>query len=61
MNLSYEKAVEELETVVDKLSAGRSSLDEMMALYERGTALVRHCESLLDAYEKRLDKAEAQA
>jgi len=61
MDLPYEKAVAELETVVDKLSAGSSSLDEMMALYERGTVLVRHCESLLDAYEKRLDKAEAPA
>ena len=56
--LSYEKAAQELEEVVEKLAAGRISLDEMMCLYERGKALSKHCQSLLDAYEKRLEIVE---
>ncbi len=58
MELSFENAVKELEEVVEKLSAGKVSLDEMMRLYERGTALTKHCQALLDAYEKRLETFE---
>ncbi len=57
MELSYENAIKELEEIIEKLSAGNASLDDMMKLYERGTALTKHCQTILDAYEKRLEIA----
>ncbi len=51
--LTYEQAFAELETVVSELEADKSSLDEVMALFERGQALARYCTRLLDqAYLK---------
>ncbi len=58
MKLSFEDAIKELEELLAKLSAGNVSLDEMMKLYERGTVLTKHCQSLLDSYEKRLEVVE---
>ena len=49
--LSYEKAFGELEGVVRKLDAGDLSLDESLALFERGQTLAARCTSLLDQAE----------
>ncbi len=49
--LSFEKAFAELETIVAKLESGELSLDESLALFERGQALAAQCNSLLDAAE----------
>jgi exodeoxyribonuclease VII small subunit len=46
--LTYEQAFAELEAVVSELEADRSSLDEVMALFERGQELARYCTRLLD-------------
>lgn len=51
--LSYEQAFAELESIVNALEedASRNPLEEAMALFERGQALVKHCSDLLDAAE----------
>lgn len=51
--LTYEKAFDELETIVNALEgeASRNPLEEAMALFERGQALVKRCSELLDGAE----------
>ena len=49
--LSFESAFAELETLVQQLETGNLPLDEAMALFERGTALVAHCNDKLDSAE----------
>lgn len=46
--INYEKSVARLEEIVDKLESGSLSLEEMMKLYEEGTALAAKCAKKLD-------------
>jgi exodeoxyribonuclease VII small subunit len=46
--LPYEQAYSELEEIVSALEIGEQSLEQALALFERGQALARHCASLLD-------------
>ena len=57
--VSYEQAREELVEVVRKLEAGGTTLEESLALWERGEELAAICQQWLDGARKRL--AEAQA
>ena len=54
---SYEEAREELIEVVRTLEAGGTTLEESLALWERGEALARTCQEWLDGARKRLDEA----
>ena len=54
MTVSYEKKIEELKEVVAKLEDGSAPLDEMIQLYERGTALVKECEKILEEAEMKV-------
>ena len=55
--LSYEDAREELIDVVRRLEAGGTTLEESLALWERGEKLATVCQSWLDGARKRLDAA----
>ena len=55
-NLSFEQAFAELEEVVQQLEAGELTLDQAMALFERGTALATQCNAQLDAAELRVQQ-----
>ena len=57
--LSYEQARDELVRVVNALEQGASSLEESLALWERGEALARRCEEWLIGAKARLDAARA--
>ena len=46
-SLPFEKALQELETIVQRLERGNVELEESIAIYERGEALKKHCETLL--------------
>ncbi len=50
-SLSYEQAFAELEEIVYGLETNQKTLDEAIALFERGQALARHCAALLDQAE----------
>jgi exodeoxyribonuclease VII small subunit len=50
---------DELIEVVRKLEAGGLSLEESLALWERGEALAAHCQAKLDGARARLDAAVA--
>jgi exodeoxyribonuclease VII small subunit len=56
-SLSYEEARDELVAIVAKLEAGAASLDESLALWERGEALAAWCQSLLDGASERIAAA----
>ncbi|ARC36386.1 exodeoxyribonuclease VII small subunit [Paracoccus yeei] len=54
--LSFEEAMRELEATVGKLEHGEATLEESIALYERGAALRAHCDKVLRAAEERVEK-----
>ena len=54
---SYEAARDELADVVRRLEAGGTTLEESLALWERGEELARTCQSWLDGAKARLDAA----
>ena len=54
--LSFERAMDELESIVKRLEEGKVPLEESVAIYERGEALKRRCEELLRAAEARVEK-----
>jgi len=54
---SYEQAREELADVVRRLEAGGVTLEESLALWERGEALAKICQEWLDGARKRLEEA----
>jgi exodeoxyribonuclease VII small subunit len=52
----FERAIEELESIVKRLEDGKVPLEESVAIYERGEALKRRCEELLHQAEARVQK-----
>ena len=54
--LTFERAIEELETIVKRLEDGKVPLEESVTIYERGEALKRRCEELLRQAEARVEK-----
>lgn len=54
--LSYEAAREELVETVRRLEAGGTTLEESLALWERGEQLATICQQWLDGVRKRLDE-----
>ena len=59
--LSFERALEEIETIVKRLEDGKVPLEESVIIYERGEALKRRCEELLRQAEARVDKITTDA
>ena len=47
-DLSFEDAMEELDVIVSKINSDNISVNEMVALYERGILLNNYCNSILD-------------
>ncbi len=54
--MPFERALEELETIIRRLEEGKVPLEESVAIYERGEMLKRRCEELLKAAEARVEK-----
>jgi exodeoxyribonuclease VII small subunit len=54
--LPFEKAIDELESIVKRLEEGKVPLEESVAIYERGEALKARCEELLKQAEARVEK-----
>jgi exodeoxyribonuclease VII small subunit len=60
-DVPYEQARDELIAIVQKLETGGTSLDEALALWERGEQLAGICQQWLDGARERLAKASGQA
>jgi len=54
--MPFERAIEELESIVKDLEGGKVPLEQSVALYERGEALKKRCEELLRQAEARVEK-----
>lgn len=54
---SYEQARAELASVVERLETGGISLEESLALWERGERLAEICQHWLDGARDRIDAA----
>jgi exodeoxyribonuclease VII small subunit len=54
--LSFEQAQKELEEIVRRLEAGEASLDEAIALWQRGEELYRFCLGKLDAAQGEIEE-----
>ncbi|MFM8840525.1 MAG: exodeoxyribonuclease VII small subunit [bacterium] len=52
--LSFEDQIKRLEYIVSVLDQGNAPLNEMMALYEEGIALIGTCKKTLDEAEQKL-------
>jgi exodeoxyribonuclease VII small subunit len=50
----FETALNELETLVSRMERGELSLEESLASYERGIALFRECQQMLEHAEQRV-------
>lgn len=54
-DLNLEEALEDLEEIVGRLEDGKLTLDESLALFERGIRLVRLCSARLESAEQRIE------
>ena len=53
--VDFEKALAELETLVERLERGDVPLDEALRAFERGVALTRHCQACLRTAQQRVE------
>lgn len=54
--MTFERALKELEQIVGRLERGDVELEESIAIYERGEALRDHCDRLLKQAEAKVEK-----
>jgi len=53
--LTFEQAIHQLTAIVNKIEQGQIPLQQSIEQYERGMALIKHCRSILQQAEKRLE------
>lgn len=58
--LTYEKAMEELEEIVNKLENSKETMDESFSLYEKGIKLIKFCDEYLNKQENKIRKIEEE-
>lgn len=54
--MTFERALKELESIVGRLERGDVELEESINIYERGEALKEHCDRLLKLAEAKVEK-----
>lgn len=54
--MTFERALKELESIVGRLERGDVELEESINIYERGEALKEHCDHLLKQAEAKVEK-----
>ena len=54
--MSFEEAIKELTGIVGKIEQGQIPLQDSIEQYEKGMALIKHCKSILEEAEKRIEK-----
>jgi len=53
---NFEKALAELESLLEKLESGELPLDESLADFKRGVELTRRCQAVLDQAQQSVEK-----
>ncbi|MBP5475901.1 MAG: exodeoxyribonuclease VII small subunit [Methanomicrobium sp.] len=51
MTRKYEDRINELKEIIEKIENGDADLEESMALYEKGIAIMKNCEKILEEAE----------
>lgn len=51
---TFEEAIADLESITDRIETGQIPLAECLTQYEKGMKLIKRCESLLSAAERRV-------
>jgi exodeoxyribonuclease VII small subunit len=54
--LTFEQAIEELTGIVEKIELGKIPLQESIEQYEKGMALIKHCRTILQKAEKKIEQ-----
>ncbi|MBA7480953.1 Exodeoxyribonuclease 7 small subunit [subsurface metagenome] len=54
--LGFEEAIKELTNIVSKIEQGQITLQDSLAQYERGMALIKQCRAMLAKAERRIEK-----
>lgn len=54
-NVSFEQAIDQLQTIVKKLESGDVSLEDSLKQFEEGVRLSRFCQSYLSQAEKKIE------
>lgn len=52
----FEQAMVELEQIVHDMEVGKTTLEESLAKFERGTFLIEHCRKLLTSAERKIQE-----
>ena len=58
--LSFEEAIKELTNIVSKIEQGEIALQDSLQQYEKGMALIKHCRTILQKAEKRIEKISSE-
>lgn len=59
-SLSFEDAMNQLETLIERIESGEVGLEESIAEYERGVKLIQRCKGVLSASEQRVEELSKQ-
>ena len=54
-SLDFEKAYQELESIVERMERGEQDLENSLSDFERGVSLMKHCHSKLKDAEQKVD------
>ena len=54
--LSFEDSIKQLKEIVERIEQGQIALQDSLEQYEQGMALIRHCRTILQRAEERIEK-----
>ncbi len=54
--LTYEQALAEVESIIDRIESGEIGLEQSIEAYERGSELIKRCRSMLQSAEQRVEE-----
>ncbi|MEM6757167.1 MAG: exodeoxyribonuclease VII small subunit [Planctomycetota bacterium] len=54
--VGFEEAIARVEAIVERIESGEAGLEESIAAYEQGAALVKRCRAVLDRAERRIEE-----
>lgn len=59
-SLTFEQAMEELESIIERIEQGKIGLEDSLAQRKRGDALIKRCRAVLDAAEQELKQVKPE-
>ena len=58
--LDFERAIEQVEQIIERIESGEIGLERSVTEYERGVALIRRCREALSNAEQRVEELTAR-